>query len=190
MPGPSLSGLPGISLGSANDSGHRDDELDSQGTGEMVGKGQHRWAGCVRERPLRCAGRRLTDNIQASSRPRSQVRNTTDVRALSSLDFQNSKYSEEPGAQTLPRKNISNLSFPTPWAQMEAGMAIMSGIPLLIVHQTGVEGGVFGLGENENTVHRICMDEDFDSLKSANAFSNWSADVREQNRLIRTSLAG
>ena len=37
----------------ANDSGYRDGEHDPQGTGEVVGEGRHRWAGRVRQRPLR-----------------------------------------------------------------------------------------------------------------------------------------
>ena len=83
-------------------------------------------------------------------------------------------------ANTPEEKAIGGLCLPTSWAQIEAGMAIMDGIPLLIMHQIGVEGGIFDVAENANGVYRICMDEDWDSARSSNAFSNWSTDVREQ----------
>lgn len=93
-------------------------------------------------------------------------------------------------ANTPEEKSINDLNLPTPWTQIEAGIAIMAGIPLLVVYQKGINDGIFGLGANENGIYQICMDEDWDSMKSANAFSNWSADVREQSRHIRTSFVG
>ena len=44
--------------------------------------------------------------------------------------------------------------------------------------------GVFEVGGNETGVHQIDVDEDLDTAKAMNAFSAWSADVREQSRLI------
>jgi hypothetical protein len=48
--------------------------------------------------------------------------------------------------------------------------------------------GVFEVGGNETGVHQIDVeidvDEDLDTAKAMNAFSAWSADVREQSRQI------
>jgi hypothetical protein len=46
--GPSESGIPSLSLCTANASGNRDDGYDSQGTSQMVTKGRHGRAGRVR----------------------------------------------------------------------------------------------------------------------------------------------
>ena len=45
--------------------------------------------------------------------------------------------------------------FPTPWNQLEAGMALVRGLPLLVICQEGVSGGIFDDGVGDVYVHRL-----------------------------------
>src|SRR5205807_363613 len=59
-PGQSDAGLPGISLGLANDSGYRNGEHDSQRADSLVGKEQHPRTGCIHIRSIQSRNRCLT----------------------------------------------------------------------------------------------------------------------------------
>lgn len=45
----------------------------------------------------------------------------------------------------------------TPWNQIEAGMAIALGLPLLVAREKGVEGGVFDIGSSDRFIHRLSL---------------------------------
>ncbi|HEX7133920.1 MAG TPA: hypothetical protein VF228_15190 [Iamia sp.] len=44
-------------------------------------------------------------------------------------------------------------SYPTPWNQLEAGILFAAGVPLLILKETAVSGGVFDHGVTDVFVH-------------------------------------
>ncbi len=46
---------------------------------------------------------------------------------------------------------------PTPWNQIEAGMAFMLGLPTLIIKEDGVWGGVFDVGSSDRFVHQVSL---------------------------------
>ena len=82
-------------------------------------------------------------------------------------------------AGTTEEADLSDYALPTPWVQIEAGMAAMAGLPIFVVHEGGLKAGVFGVGEDDTAIYYVCLNEDWDGMKSTNAFSNWLADVRE-----------
>jgi hypothetical protein len=57
---------------------------------------------------------------------------------------------------TRERKSLRNFVFPTPWNQLEAGIAFAMGLPLLIVRERGIGGGVFDPGAaGDRFVHPV-----------------------------------
>lgn len=57
---------------------------------------------------------------------------------------------------TASEKEIkTELSFPTPWNQIEAGILFGLKLPLLIFKETGVTGGVFDNGISDAFVHNF-----------------------------------
>lgn len=50
---------------------------------------------------------------------------------------------------------VSTLVFPSPWNQLEAGMALVRDLPLLVICQEGVNGGIFDDGVGDVYVHRL-----------------------------------
>lgn len=82
---------------------------------------------------------------------------------------------------TREQQDVKGMSLPTPWNHVETGMAIALGLPLLVVFERDVRGGVFDLLSAEHHVHRLWLDEDLDGRTFHDAFSAWSADVRERN---------
>ena len=79
------------------------------------------------------------------------------------------------GEETLVR----DVQLSTPWNHIEAGMATMRGLPILLICQDGVAGGVFDL-DNDGHVYRVQLPADENSPSFENCFADWCAAVREQ----------
>jgi hypothetical protein len=56
---------------------------------------------------------------------------------------------------TKARQKMTNAVFATPWNQLEAGMALIRGLPLFVVCEAGVGGGVFDDGVADAYIHRL-----------------------------------
>jgi hypothetical protein len=69
----------------------------------------------------------------------------------------------------------------TEWTQIEAGMAIMAGLPVLIVSEPNLRGGVFEMPTSEHLLYRSGADE----LPSSMAFQDWCMAVRQVARQSR-----
>jgi hypothetical protein len=74
----------------------------------------------------------------------------------------------------------TNVSFPTPWNQLEAGILFSAGLPMMIFREPNIQGGVFDVGSTEVYIHQIPTStmskralDDLDSV-----FQNWVAKVR------------
>ena len=53
-------------------------------------------------------------------------------------------------------KELKNTKhFPTPWNQIEAGMLYGLGLPLLVLCEPGIDGGIFDKGAAELYIHEI-----------------------------------
>jgi hypothetical protein len=74
----------------------------------------------------------------------------------------------------------ANVVLPTPWNQLEGGMIYMSGLPLMILREPGIQGGIFDAGATELFVHDMPTmsmsqqaEEDFDAV-----FQRWVGRVK------------
>ena len=85
-------------------------------------------------------------------------------------------------AGTSEEKHIHAMTLSSPWNQIEAGMAVMLGLPVLICGQPGVGGGIFDLNVGGDRLHRVQTDETWDAAAFVSSFTNWCATVRERSR--------
>lgn len=78
------------------------------------------------------------------------------------------------------RKLIDPTLFPTPWNQLEAGIIFSQGLPLMILKERGIEGGIFDIGITDVFTHFIPSPEmkksEFDDFDSV--FQRWVAEVK------------
>jgi len=81
---------------------------------------------------------------------------------------------------TSDQRRLAGNAYATPWSQIEAGMALMMGLPVLVIAEADVEGGVFDLAGSEHNLFRLRFDEDLGS----SVFTEWSAAVRERATVI------
>jgi hypothetical protein len=65
---------------------------------------------------------------------------------------------------------------PTPWCNIEAGMAAMISLPLLLIAEAEVNKGVFDPSLVEHNVFRVAMPPD----RQSPSFANWLVAVRER----------
>jgi hypothetical protein len=72
----------------------------------------------------------------------------------------------------------ANVSFPTPWNNLEAGILFGLGLPLLIFKEDCVAGGVFDAGVTDVFVHPIPETRNDDGLNDV--FLKWQSSVRQQ----------
>jgi hypothetical protein len=88
----------------------------------------------------------------------------------------------KPGTSTA--KEVSGVALPTPWNQIEAGIAVALGLPLLLVREPGVEGGVFDVGSSDRFVHQATLSSDWLASQAfRQPFESWVAEVRETTSL-------
>jgi len=87
---------------------------------------------------------------------------------------------------TPEEKRIEDLTETTPWSQIEAGMAAMVGMPILLFGKRGVSGGIFDVVPGEVGVYQVFVDDDWSSKAFLNPFSNWCSDAREHARVPRS----
>jgi hypothetical protein len=83
-------------------------------------------------------------------------------------------------AGSAKARTETNVSFPTPWNQLEAGILFAAGLPMMIFRESDIGGGVFDAGSTEVFIHQIPASpmprkarDDLDSV-----FQNWVAKVR------------
>jgi hypothetical protein len=77
---------------------------------------------------------------------------------------------------TADEAKISGQAFSTPWCQIEAGMAVMFNLPLLLVVDSDLTKGVFDPSLDEHNVFRLTAPPH----RLAPAFANWLAAVGER----------
>ena len=62
---------------------------------------------------------------------------------------------------------------PTPWNEIEVGMGLMKGMPILLVHDPDISTGVFDGNLSECFVAKISTNEDNRKLEQNKAFDEW-----------------
>jgi len=87
-------------------------------------------------------------------------------------------------AGTPDEKQIRGSCLSTPWNQIEAGMAVTLGLPMLVVCQRAVSGGVFDTRSGEHQVYKAFIEDGWNAATFTNSFAGWSADVRERGRVL------
>ena len=81
---------------------------------------------------------------------------------------------------TKAEQRVRSLRLPTPWNQLEAGIAFALDLPLMIVHERGVEpDGIFDPQIGDRFVHQTDLSAGWlDSVAFIQPFQQW---VREVN---------
>ena len=72
---------------------------------------------------------------------------------------------------------ISSAVFPTPWNHLEAGILYSLGLPLLIIKEKQVSGGIFDIGTSDKFIHNFDSDLNLDAV-----FASWSSNVYKKYR--------
>ena len=81
---------------------------------------------------------------------------------------------------TSEQRQVKGEHFATPWNHIEAGMATMYGLPLLIVRQESVSEGIFDVATGEHRAYEI-VSGDGEPQIPKEVLANWSCDVRERS---------
>lgn len=74
---------------------------------------------------------------------------------------------------TSSEKKLSSCWMSTPWSDIEVGMSLMLGLPVLMVHDGEVKQGVFDDNLNECFIGKICVDTDIRDIEHHPVFDNW-----------------
>lgn len=83
------------------------------------------------------------------------------------------KASYRPGTQEEEEWEEKWLS--TPWNEIEVGMGLMKGMPILLVSDPAINNGVFDNGLSECFIASVSTAEDFRKLNQNKDFENWFA---------------
>jgi hypothetical protein len=98
------------------------------------------------------------------------------IFALGQLDVRDGTWR----ADTAEERLLANVKLPTPWVQLEAGMAAMRALPILLVTQAGVTGGILDLGGSDDLLFRLDSGEA--GGEGGEQLATWCAAVRERAR--------
>jgi hypothetical protein len=83
----------------------------------------------------------------------------------------------KPGVQD---RALSNIPFPTPWNQLEAGILFSLRLPVLVFREKGISGGVFDDGVSDVFIHKMPTVADFEKRAGSvrQVLMKWQARVR------------
>lgn len=92
------------------------------------------------------------------------------------------KGGDKPGS--AEERTVEDLHLPTPWNHIEAGIAIMLELPMLIIKEEGVDGGVFDVGNSDRYVHQATMTTDWlDSEEFTQSLNAWHEEIIQTSGL-------
>ena len=76
--------------------------------------------------------------------------------------------------------SASNVSYPTAWNNLEAGIVYSIGLPILVFRDKGITGGIFDNGVSDVFIHDMpTLDSHGKFAQAVNdVFLKWQADVR------------
>lgn len=89
---------------------------------------------------------------------------------------------------TNEEQDISSQWLTTPWTGIEVGMAVMHGIPVLLVHDRNISEGVFDSNINECFVGKIGADTDMRNIESNITFDKWMKKLDESKDSNETKI--
>ena len=84
---------------------------------------------------------------------------------------------KKPGTKKEMAVQCYNIA--TPWNQIEAAMAYMLDLPLLIIKDNGIDGGIFDHGVTSKYIHEFDLKEQewLDEKQFLQPFNEWHKDV-------------
>lgn len=82
---------------------------------------------------------------------------------------------------TPEQKTLLDVSYPTPWNHLEAGILFSLKLPILVFKEEGISGGVFDNGVTDLFVHRMPTADECKSKSSSfrEVILRWQGRVRE-----------
>jgi hypothetical protein len=91
---------------------------------------------------------------------------------------------------TRHEKLLTSQFLPTPWNHLEAGMSFAMGLPLLIIHEAKVTGGIFDLGNADRFIHQAKLSKKWlASQQFSTPFHEWKLEVaRTLSRRTRSGI--
>jgi hypothetical protein len=77
-------------------------------------------------------------------------------------------------------RHQAQVTIPSPWNHLEAGILFGLRLPILIFRERGIEGGVFDPGVSDVFIHEMPLPMDTKARKEAlsDVFLKWQAEVR------------
>lgn len=78
---------------------------------------------------------------------------------------------------TSEKEELNNRWMPTPWNELEIGMGLMKGLPILLIKDAGIDSGAFNNGLSECFTASISADYDMRQLDSNETFTKWCAKI-------------
>lgn len=87
--------------------------------------------------------------------------------------------------RTESEKNIEDVLLPTPWNHIEASMAFMLNLPLLVIRNQGVEGGIFDIGTTGHFIHTFNLEKQewFEKPSFLQPFNSWYTEVITMSKI-------
>jgi uncharacterized protein YjbI with pentapeptide repeats len=82
---------------------------------------------------------------------------------------------------TAEEEQVKDMHLSTPWNHVETGMAVMQGLPIFVLSEPRVTGGIFDMTSGEPRFHYASIDDDPQGDSFRQAFTEWCADVRERS---------
>ena len=85
---------------------------------------------------------------------------------------------------TKQQMNIKNKKIPTPWNHIETTIAFLLKIPMLIIRDENLDGGIFDVGTTGHFIHTFDLNSQawIKEQKFLQPFNNWHAEVIEYNK--------
>lgn len=76
--------------------------------------------------------------------------------------------------------STEDVSFPTPWNHLEAGILFSLGLPQLVFRDTNIAGGIFDNGVSDVFIHPMPLPDATNRFEKPvdDVFLKWQADVR------------
>lgn len=84
---------------------------------------------------------------------------------------------------TSEHRKVDGMHLSTPWNHIEAGMAAMHGLPLLIVRQEPVAEGIFDVAGGEHRAYQVAFGNGEPDIPE-DVLANWCCDVRERSSAV------
>lgn len=78
---------------------------------------------------------------------------------------------------TSEKEVLNNRWMPTPWNELEIGMGLMKGLPILLIKDAGIESGAFNDNLRECFTASISADYDLRQLDLNEIFTKWCARI-------------